>query len=255
MALRLVGVIGLSVALVACDGNSTPTSRLQIAVVGNGRTTPSAGEHDHATGTTVTVTAVPARGARFVGWSGAATTSVNPVDVVVIGEKTLVAHFRGGAGIDGGDADQTVSISAGGSGAGAFGADAYFSGGRTYSTTSRIDLSLLSGEVPPASVFQTERFGAFTYTIPNRTPGSRQRVILYFAESIRTAAGQRTFDVVINGAKVLTRFDIFEAAGGMNKAVARSFDTTASASGQVVIEFVDTGPDLPKVCAITVETR
>jgi hypothetical protein len=32
-------------------------------------------------------------------------------------------------------------------------------------------------------VFNTERYGAMTYTIPNRTAGSAQTVTLYFAES------------------------------------------------------------------------
>ena len=112
----------------------------------------------------------------------------------------------------------TVLINAGGSAAGSFVADTYFSGGNTYSTTNTIDTSQISGTVPPQAVFQTERYGEFTYTIPNRTPGSAQTVTLYFQESFWTAAGQRTFNVTINGTTVLTAFDIFAAAGGANRA-------------------------------------
>jgi len=78
-------------------------------------------------------------------------------------------------------------------------------------------------------------------------------VTLYFAESYWTAAGQRTFDVAINGAAALTAFDIYAAAGGANKAVARTFNATADASGQVVIAFTrGGGPDNPKIDGITV---
>ena len=155
--------------------------------------------------------------------------------------------------VEGAAATSTTSVNAGGAAAGSFAADAYFSGGSTYSTTNAIDTAQISGSVPPQAVFQTERYGEFTYTIPNRTPGSAQTVTLYFQESYWTAAGQRTFNVAINGATVLTAFDIFAAAGGTNRAIARTFTATANASGQLVIAFSRAGgPDYPKICGITV---
>ncbi|MGA3058531.1 MAG: endo-1,4-beta-xylanase, partial [Candidatus Limnocylindrales bacterium] len=63
----------------------------------------------------------------------------------------------------------TISINSGGSATGSFTADQYYSGGSTYTTTNTIDTSQISGSVPPTAVFQSERYGAFTYTIPNRT--------------------------------------------------------------------------------------
>jgi hypothetical protein len=135
---------------------------------------------------------------------------------------------------------------------GDFGDDQYYSGGSTFSTTQEIDTSLIPCDPPLAAVFQTERYGDFAYTIPNRTPASAQTVTLYFAESYWTEAGQRTFDVAVNGATVLSAFDIFAAAGGVNRAIARTFATTADASGQVVIRFTSTGPDHPKVNGIRV---
>ncbi len=166
-----------------------------------------------------------------------------------------VASMPSGAAESGSSRDamgSTVSINAGGSATGVFGADAYFSGGNTYSTTNTINTSQITGTVPPQAVFQTERYGEFTYTIPNLTPSSTQTVTLYFQESYWTVAGQRTFNVAINGATVLTAFDIFAAAGGSNRAISRTFTTTASSSGQVVIQFSrGGGPDNPKVCGIT----
>ncbi len=63
------------------------------------------------------------------------------------------------------------------------------------------------------------------------TRGEAQRrwlaVTLYFAEIFHTAAERRTFDVTINGATVLTAFDIYAQAGGANRAIERTFNATA----------------------------
>ena len=122
----------------------------------------------------------------------------------------------------------SVSINSGGSASGSFTADQYFSGGSTYTTTNSIDTSQITTNVPPTAVFQSERYGAMTYTIPNRTAGSAQTVTLYFAETYVTAAGQRLFSVSINGTSVLSSFDIYASAGGQNRAIARTFTTTAN---------------------------
>jgi endo-1,4-beta-xylanase len=141
----------------------------------------------------------------------------------------------------------TLSINAGGSATGSFTADQYYSGGTAYTNTNTIDTSQV-GSVP-AAVFQSERYGAFSYTIPSRS--GAQTVTLYFAETYLTAAGQRLFNVSINGTTVLSSFDIYASAGGQNKAIARTFNTTANSSGQVVIQLT-TGTENPKINGITV---
>ncbi|NOZ21561.1 MAG: PQQ-binding-like beta-propeller repeat protein [Planctomycetes bacterium] len=55
-----------------------------------------------------------------------------------------------------------------------------------------------------------------------KTPKS-YTVVLHFAEPHGLAAGQRVFDVVVQGKKVLENFDIAKEAGGTNQAVAREF--------------------------------
>jgi endo-1,4-beta-xylanase len=200
----------------------------------------------YASGTGVTLTAAPAGGSTFAGWSGSC-SGTGACTVSMTAARSVTATFNG-AVVAG-----TVSINAGGTATGSFIADASFSGGSTFSTTNAIDTSQIAGAVPPQAVFQTERFGEFTYTIANRTPGRAQTVTLYFGESFWSAAGQRRFNVVINGATLLTAFDIFAAAGGANRAIARTFTTTTSSSGQVVIQFSRAGgPDNPKICGITV---
>jgi len=88
------------------------------------------------------------------------------------------------------------------------------------------------------AVYQTERFGNFTYTIPGLSPGASFTVRLHFAEFFWTAAGQRVFNVVINGTQVLTNFDIIAASGAPNKAIVEQFTATANSSGQIVIQYV-----------------
>ncbi|MGD0591270.1 MAG: malectin domain-containing carbohydrate-binding protein [Bacteroidota bacterium] len=150
-----------------------------------------------------------------------------------------------------GTSSSSVNINCGGSATGSFAADEYFSGGTTYTNTATINMSLITSNVPPAAIFNSERYGAMTYTIPNLTAGSAQTVTLYFAETYLTAAGQRLFNVSINGTTVLSNFDIYATAGGQNKAIAQTFSTTANSSGQVVIQFT-TVTQSPKINGITV---
>ncbi len=200
----------------------------------------------YTAGTTVSLTAAAASGSTFAGWSSTCSGFASGV-VTMNASCSVTATFNQP------DVGTVLSVNPGGAAAGTFVADAYFTGGSTYSTTSAIDTAQITGAVPPQAVFQTERYGEFTYTIPNRAPGSAQAVTLYFAESYWTAAGQRTFNVAINGQTVLTAFDIFVEAGGANRAIARAFNTTASSSGQVVIAFTRAGgPDNPKISGISV---
>ena len=77
------------------------------------------------------------------------------------------------------------------------------------------------------AVYQYYRDGACSYTVPNITPGATCTVRLHFEEPTCTGAGQRQFNVLINGVQVLTNFDIFATAGAQYKAVVETF-TTAS---------------------------
>jgi hypothetical protein len=70
-------------------------------------------------------------------------------------------------------------------------------------------------------------------------------------EHFWTAAGKRLFNVIINGKQVLTDFDVFADAGGQFIAVQHTFTTTASSSGEVVVQFV-AGVDNPIVNGMVV---
>jgi len=86
-------------------------------------------------------------------------------------------------------------------------------------------------------VYQSERYGTSTYTLPNLTAGRQYTVRLHFAELYWTAAGKRKFNVAINGTTVLSSFDLYATAGARYKAVLREFTATANSSGQIVIKL------------------
>ena len=94
-------------------------------------------------------------------------------------------------------------------------ADKYFSGGQTDSVTTAITTTGVANAAP-AAVYQTERWGGdsssnpapFTYTFPTLTAGSSYTVRLHSPKPTGRAAGQRQFNVAINGTQVLTNFDI-----------------------------------------------
>jgi beta-galactosidase len=130
-----------------------------------------------------------------------------------------------------------VDISAGGPAAAPFVADEDYTGGSTASVTNAISTTGVTNPAPQ-SVYQHNRYGNFTYTIPGLTPGASYNVRLDFAEEYWDAAGSRTFNVLLNGNQVLTNFDIFATAGGEFKAVDEPFTATANSNGTITIQFV-----------------
>ncbi|MCA1664439.1 MAG: cellulase family glycosylhydrolase, partial [Myxococcales bacterium] len=133
-------------------------------------------------------------------------------------------------------------------------ADSNSSGGSSFSNSPPLPIA----NSDDAELYNGERYGAddggkpasFRYTFALKA-GS-YAVTLKFAEYYVTAAGQRQFDVAINGNKVLAGFDIFAAAAGANKAVDKSFPLTLSTDGQVTIEFAPGAAQNPKVDAISI---
>jgi cellulase/cellobiase CelA1 len=130
----------------------------------------------------------------------------------------------------------SYAVNAGGAATGSFDADNYYSGGNTYSTTSSIDTSGVSNPAPQA-VYQTERYGNFSYVFPNLKPGAQYTIRLHFDEIYLNSSGQRLFNVAINGQQVLNNFDIYATAGAADKAVVEQETATADANGQITIQF------------------
>lgn len=132
---------------------------------------------------------------------------------------------------------QPIAINSGGLvGVNNFVQDTGFSGGATNAYPDKIDVSGVANPAPQ-SLYRTERWAPFTYTIPNLTPGASFTVRLHFAETAFTAAGQRAFNVAINGTTVLPNYDIFADAGAEFKATEKNFTATADGSGKITIAF------------------
>ena len=125
---------------------------------------------------------------------------INPAGAVALAEE---AQFAASSGI---------AIDCGGGSAGNYSADAYYTGGSTYSVTDPIDTGNVT-DPAPQQVYQSERYGNFTYTLPFLVPDSPYIVRLDFAEIYWNAPNERLFNVLINDNPVLTNFDIFAAGG------------------------------------------
>ncbi len=125
----------------------------------------------------------------------------------------------------------------------AWSADKDFTGGTVFSTTHAI-----AGTADP-TLYQTERYGDFSYQFA--VPNGSYNVLLKFAELYWSTAGQRLFNVSINGTQVLANFDIVAAAGAPFTAIDRTFPVTVT-NGQVIIQFTSGSADWPKISAIEI---
>jgi len=153
---------------------------------------------------------------------------------------------------------QLLAINAGGGTVGSFAADTDYSGGSTDTVTSAITTSGVTSPAPQA-VYQSERWGNFTYTLPGFTPGGSYTLRLHFAETYYGpgqpgggGTGSRQFNVAINGTPVLNNFDIFAAAGGADIALVKSYPATADASGNITVAFTNGAADNAKISGIEV---
>ena len=145
-----------------------------------------------------------------------------------------------------------VDINAGGVAVSPFVADTDYSGGSTYAVSHTISTAGVTNPAPIA-VYQDAREGTFTYTVPGFVAGSTHTVRLHFAELYFSAAGQREFDVAINGTPVLTNFDIVATAGSQYKANVQQFITTANSSGKIVISLSNGAVNQPEMSGIEIQ--
>jgi fibronectin type 3 domain-containing protein len=105
------------------------------------------------------------------------------------------------------------------------------------------------------TVFQTEWTGggtagarAFGFDVP--VQNGAYQVVLHFTELNKTAARTRLFSVNLEGQRVLTDFDVWASAGGIDRAISRTFTTTVT-DGKVTIDFL-AGVENAKISAIEI---
>ncbi|MDQ2798255.1 MAG: malectin domain-containing carbohydrate-binding protein, partial [Armatimonadota bacterium] len=134
-----------------------------------------------------------------------------------------------------------------------FVADTDFTGGSIKTVGDAIGVS--APNAAPQAVYQSERWGACTYAVPlpPLPPGQAYTVRLHFAETTYHAAGQRRFNVDINGRQVLTEYDVFADAGGADKAVVKDFPGFApDRNGRISLAFTRGSIDEPKISGIQI---
>jgi uncharacterized repeat protein (TIGR02543 family) len=77
----------------AIGANFTRQYSLTTSALSNGSISGIAADGKYLTGTTATLTAVPAAGYVFTGWTGAASGTINPLSLVMNSDKTIGATF------------------------------------------------------------------------------------------------------------------------------------------------------------------
>jgi hypothetical protein len=187
----------------------------------------------------------------------AASTTYYFVVEALDADGTSAASAQATATTQAGSGTDFIAINSGGSavsnsggGDASFAADEDVTGGGTNTSGNTIVVAGVTNAAPMA-VYQSERAGTFTYTIPGMVAGSQHTVLLHFAETYFSAAGGRVFNVAINGTTVLSNFDIY-ATAGKNKALVEQFTATANSSGQIVIAYTNGTKDQPKSSGIEI---
>lgn len=147
-----------------------------------------------------------------------------------------------------------IQINCGGGAVSPFVADTDFDVGTQFSSGSTINTSGVNNAAP-AAVYQSVRWNAsFNYTIGGLTSGTSYVVRLHFVELSFTGAGQRKFNVALNGTTVLSAFDVYSQVG-QNHALEKEFNATANGSGQIVVAFTQGGADNPDIAGIEIWTQ
>lgn len=100
-----------------------------------------------------------------------------------------------------------------------------------------VDNTILQSEWTGGAFSPTVPVGqrAFGFSVP--VANGAYQVRLHFAELNKTGANQRTFDVRLEGSTVLSNFDVFQQAGGIDRAIVRQFNATVT-DGAVTIDFI-----------------
>ena len=144
-------------------------------------------------------------------------------------------------------------INCGGSAVVPFLADQNFTGGIALSRAQTVDLSEASNPAP-ATAYQTLRYDGdsttFTYTFANLTPATTYTLRLHLAETLYSTTGH-LLNVTVNGAALLSSFDILGVTGSMFKAIVQSYNVTTDVNGTLAVHFQSPN-GAAEICAIEV---
>lgn len=211
---------------------ASTVSVLGACVAEPGPTTSSAQANNTSSSAAVTPTSsAPAQSSAPVvsSSSAASTPGFTPPPEEIPGEPELVMAINAG-----GDATTLNGIQ--------YRADAYFTGGETY--TVDVDISGTNED----TVYVTERYDDSSYAIP--VDNGTYTVYLNFSETYHDAVGERVFNVVIEGQTRLPNVDIF-ATVGFNAAMIENVAGIVVNDGTLNIEFNEVTAH-PKITGIVI---
>ena len=146
-----------------------------------------------------------------------------------------------------------IKIDCGGTGAGDFITDTYFSGGNTFDYNNAGSIDNTHADGVTTAVLETIRYNSTTYTIPVEA-GRTYTVKTYHCADNETT---RLQDISINGVLVADNFDSAALAVSLygsasNKAVKQTFTgVTPNGSNEIVI-FFDQVVNAGLVCGIVI---
>jgi len=110
-------------------------------------------------------------------------------------------------------------------------ADAYFQGGRMVARESEV------AGAEDDSIFASSRVGNFSYAIP-AAPGLTYKATLHFTDGTNAGAGERLFDVQVNGMQALHDFDVIAKSGGPRRAASATLrNLHPNAQGKLLFTF------------------
>ncbi len=173
-------------------------------------------------------------------WVLAVDTSDNESDRSAVASATRPVPVQNPVRINAGGPAQTVGGVTWSGCTSTTACSGWVSGGNAYGETDTVT------GLPPGTnntIFQTEWTGGtvaagqrtFGYSVP--VLNGPYTVRLHFAELNKTAAGTRTFDVRLENTTVLSNFDIWAQAGGIDRAIVRQFPATVT-DGVMTIDFI-----------------
>jgi hypothetical protein len=183
------------------------TRVLTVNQAANGTILSNPAGTSHSLNSTVTLTAKPAVGYKFVGWSGDLTNTNVVTSLGMNSNKTLSAVF---------EKTNSFAFNCGG--------DQYIAtDGTLYAqTTDGYTQSVAISGTPDQFLYQSEKSAqSFSYALP--VQNGDYTITLKFAEIYFNTANSRIFNVTIEGVAVLTNFDIYVEAGGAYKALDKTF--------------------------------
>jgi len=245
----------------ASTSNAVFTANFSVAyyvttsVSGSGSVSTNPSGSLFASGSVVTLTATPASGYCFSSWSGLLSGTPAQTSLTITKSYNVTANFTSCAApapttTTVNSAFTPIRVNAGGAAvwdsngqlwSGDYGA----TGGSTYGSAQYI----ANTSVP--QLYTSERYATGPLTYSFNVPNGTYTITLKFAEIYFWTAGQRVFNIAINGQTVAWNFDPAAAAGGANIAVDRTFTTTVG-NGNITISLSPVVEN-PKISAIEIK--